>query len=81
MALVHDLSEAIVGDITPFDGISKAEKHKREVAAMKHICGLIEDFSPAGSSYFLSCILSKKQERRFTTFGLSTKWAARLKLS
>ena len=26
MAVVHDLAEAVVGDITPLDGVSKADK-------------------------------------------------------
>lgn len=30
LALVHDMAECIVGDITPADNISKAEKHRRE---------------------------------------------------
>lgn len=30
MTLVHDLSEAIVGDITPYCGISATEKHRLE---------------------------------------------------
>lgn len=30
MAVVHDLAEASVGDITPFDGISKEAKQKLE---------------------------------------------------
>jgi putative hydrolase of HD superfamily len=30
MALVHDLAEAIVGDITPYCGISSSEKQERE---------------------------------------------------
>lgn len=30
MAVVHDLAEASVGDITPFDGISKKQKQKLE---------------------------------------------------
>ncbi|PLW57575.1 hypothetical protein PCANC_01177 [Puccinia coronata f. sp. avenae] len=35
LALVHDLAEAEVGDITPHDGISREEKHMRESAAME----------------------------------------------
>jgi putative hydrolase of HD superfamily len=31
MALVHDLAECIVGDITPHMGISKEDKHRREM--------------------------------------------------
>jgi putative hydrolase of HD superfamily len=34
MALVHDLAEAIVGDITPHCGISDEDKHTRELKAM-----------------------------------------------
>jgi len=30
MALVHDLAEVVVGDITPRDGVSDGEKHERE---------------------------------------------------
>lgn len=34
MALVHDIAECIVGDLTPFCGVTKEEKHKREVVNM-----------------------------------------------
>jgi putative hydrolase of HD superfamily len=37
MALLHDLAEAHVGDITPHDGVSRQEKHRRERAAMHTI--------------------------------------------
>ncbi len=43
MALVHDLAESLVGDITPFDGISVAEKHRREREAMARLCGMLGD--------------------------------------
>jgi putative hydrolase of HD superfamily len=33
LCLVHDMPEAEVGDITPHDGISNTEKHRRESAA------------------------------------------------
>ena len=33
MALIHDLAEVRIGDITPYDGIELAEKHKMESAA------------------------------------------------
>ena len=40
IALVHDLAETIVGDITPEvdSGVSKAHKAKLERAAMEHAC-------------------------------------------
>ena len=39
IALVHDIAEAVVGDITPFDGVSKDEKHRRE----REVVGKIEE--------------------------------------
>ncbi|GAO47379.1 metal dependent phosphohydrolase [Saitoella complicata NRRL Y-17804] len=37
IALVHDVAEAIVGDITPLDGVSKEDKHRLELEAMHKI--------------------------------------------
>ena len=34
MALVHDMAESLVGDITPRDGVSKVEKSRRESETM-----------------------------------------------
>ena len=39
MALVHDMAESLVGDITPRDGISKTEKSRREAATMDYLTG------------------------------------------
>lgn len=41
LALVHDMAECIVGDITPFDGVSKEEKHRREKETMEYLSGLV----------------------------------------
>ncbi|XP_029318817.1 5'-deoxynucleotidase HDDC2 [Cottoperca gobio] len=43
LALVHDMAECIVGDIAPTDNISKAEKHRREEEAMKHLSALLPE--------------------------------------
>ena len=32
---------AIVGDITPLDGVSKAEKNQREQEALDHMCKVL----------------------------------------
>jgi putative hydrolase of HD superfamily len=48
MALVHDLAEALVGDITPYDDVSAEEKRRREEAAMREISALAGDQSLAG---------------------------------
>jgi putative hydrolase of HD superfamily len=37
MALVHDMAEALVGDITPVDGVSKVEKSRRESTTMDYL--------------------------------------------
>ncbi|XP_020231267.1 HD domain-containing protein 2 isoform X1 [Cajanus cajan] len=47
MAIVHDIAEAIVGDITPMDGISKSEKNQREQAALDHMCEVLGGGSTA----------------------------------
>jgi putative hydrolase of HD superfamily len=36
MALVHDMAEALVGDITPVDGVTKGEKSRRESTTMEY---------------------------------------------
>lgn len=44
IALVHDLAECIVGDITPekFSGVTKQEKHKMEQEAIENIVKVSE---------------------------------------
>lgn len=41
IALVHDVAEAIVGDLTPFCGVPKEEKSRREAAAMDSMCATL----------------------------------------
>jgi putative hydrolase of HD superfamily len=37
-AVLHDLPECRVGDLTPGDGVSRQEKHQREERAMGELC-------------------------------------------
>ena len=37
MALVHDMAESLVGDITPVDGVPKREKARREQETMQYL--------------------------------------------
>lgn len=37
LSVLHDMSESIVGDITPFDNISEQTKHEREYRAMNQL--------------------------------------------
>lgn len=39
MALIHDMAEALVGDITPVDGVAKHEKSRREESTMDYFVG------------------------------------------
>lgn len=38
MALVHDMAEALVGDLTPVDKVPKVEKSRREAETMDYLC-------------------------------------------
>ncbi|OCK73967.1 hypothetical protein K432DRAFT_430289 [Lepidopterella palustris CBS 459.81] len=38
MALIHDMAEALVGDITPVDNVTKEEKSRREAETMDYLC-------------------------------------------
>lgn len=37
MCMVHDVAESVVGDITPFSGVFKTEKARRETATIEYI--------------------------------------------
>lgn len=37
MALIHDLAESLVGDLTPWEGVGEEEKHEREKKAMREL--------------------------------------------
>lgn len=41
IALVHDIAESLVGDITPFDGVSKEEKHHREWCTIQYLSEIV----------------------------------------
>ena len=43
LALIHDLAEAIVGDITPHDPVTKEEKRKLESNAMRKMRDVLGD--------------------------------------
>ena len=39
MAVLHDLAEVRIGDLTPQDGVPRDEKHRRERVAMRAMLG------------------------------------------
>ena len=56
LAIIHDIAEIRVGDITPYDGVSRSEKHRRERRAARdllahrpELLGLWEDYATRSS--------------------------------
>ncbi|KAF9887238.1 hypothetical protein FE257_010366 [Aspergillus nanangensis] len=55
MALVHDMAECLVGDITPLHkGISKTEKARREAATMAYITQLLPPTMRVGGTTLMT---------------------------
>lgn len=46
IAVVHDIAESLVGDITPYAGITKAEKHRREEETIHYLHDMIKPYNP-----------------------------------
>lgn len=54
IAVVHDMAEALVGDITPMDGIPKDEKHRREYAAIGYMTDLVRPYNSKAADDILA---------------------------
>lgn len=63
IAVIHDIAEALVGDITPFDGVSKPEKHRREYESIKFLSSLIEPYNPRFSKEIVELWLDYEEIR------------------
>ncbi|KAF7595855.1 hypothetical protein BBP40_004346 [Aspergillus hancockii] len=48
MALIHDMAESLVGDITPVDNVNKEEKARREADVMNYISKSLLGGVPGG---------------------------------
>jgi putative hydrolase of HD superfamily len=57
-AVLHDLAEVRVGDVTPADGVSPADKAAREAAAMADLCASL----PRGSALLAAFAAYEAQE-------------------
>ena len=63
MALLHDFGEIHAGDLTPADGVPKAEKHRRERESVVQVLGKL----PRGAEYIAlwdECAEGKSAEAR-----------------
>ncbi|KAJ5273269.1 HD domain-containing protein [Penicillium angulare] len=49
MALIHDMAESLVGDITPADNVTKSEKARREGETMDYIVKTLLGNVPGGA--------------------------------
>lgn len=65
IALVHDLAEALVGDITPYCGISREEKRAKELNAMQDISKLIHPNSDKLMELFAEYEKGETAEAKF----------------
>ncbi|KAJ8609524.1 hypothetical protein MRB53_039082 [Persea americana] len=62
IALVHDMAESIVGDITPLDNVPAHVKQQRELEAMQKICDKYLATSPAAAREFMALFLEYEQK-------------------
>jgi putative hydrolase of HD superfamily len=54
MALVHDIAEATVGDITPYCGVSDEDKHQQELKAITKLTEGLGGTTSLGAELILS---------------------------
>ncbi|KAM0801670.1 HD domain-containing protein [Usnea florida] len=68
MALVHDMAELLVGDITPMDGVPKAEKKRREAETMEYLCcggkGMLGEWGDGEQGKGIRAIFREYEESR-----------------
>ncbi|CAB0003584.1 unnamed protein product [Nesidiocoris tenuis] len=65
MALVHDLAECLIGDITPFDGVDPKDKKRMEKDAMEKIAKLLGKNRNEVVQLFAEYEKQKSAEARF----------------
>ncbi|KAG2733958.1 hypothetical protein G9P44_003483 [Scheffersomyces stipitis] len=63
IALVHDIAESLVGDITPFGGVTKAEKHRRELESIQYLSEIIKPYNERFSKEILELWLDYEEIR------------------
>lgn len=73
LAIIHDLAEIEVGDITPRDGVSSIEKNKLEMLAMKKIVNRISTPSPMSLSYFKNLRSKRRRNLNLSSYWIKLK--------
>ena len=64
MALVHDMAEALVGDITPVDGVAKQEKSRREASSMEYMTGTLLRGVPGGGGTEIETLFREYEDEK-----------------
>ncbi|GMG40408.1 unnamed protein product [Ambrosiozyma monospora] len=66
IALVHDIAEALVGDITPRDAnIGKVEKNRRELTTIEYLAEIIKPYNPGFAKEIVDLWLDYENQRNF----------------
>lgn len=76
MALVHDVAESLVGDITPHCGVSDADKHALEADAIGRIQDMLGRGTQAGEG-FLGVVVRHGGGAASAARGNDVVWRAR----
>ncbi|CAH2355828.1 5'-deoxynucleotidase Ygk1p [[Candida] railenensis] len=63
IAIVHDLAETLVGDITPFDGVEKSEKSRREFETIKYLASIIKEYNAKAAEEIVELWLDYEEIR------------------
>ena len=62
MAIVHDIAEADVGDITPTDGVAKVDKMRLEAAAVARYGAMLAGSPAAGAAVATASLFAEYEE-------------------
>ncbi|ODV96153.1 hypothetical protein PACTADRAFT_41023 [Pachysolen tannophilus NRRL Y-2460] len=66
ISLIHDIAEALVGDIVPHDTtVNKEEKNKREYNTILYMSQLIKNYNPIFAQEIIESWLDYEEQRNF----------------
>lgn len=63
ISIIHDIAESLVGDITPFDTVTKEEKHRREYETIKYLSSLVKKYDESNGEEILQFWLDYEEIR------------------
>ncbi|EGV63931.1 hypothetical protein CANTEDRAFT_130296 [Yamadazyma tenuis ATCC 10573] len=63
ISVIHDIAESLVGDITPFEGVPKQEKHRRELETIHYLASLVKPYNEPFSKELVELWLDYEEIR------------------